>query len=42
MTFGMKDWGCDLDTAKAITGRFIEAGGNFIDTADMYSLGVSE
>ena len=42
MTYGMKDWGCDLDTARKITGKFIEAGGNFIDTADMYSTGVSE
>lgn len=42
MTFGMKDWGCDQPTSEAITDRFIEAGGNFIDTADMYSAGVSE
>jgi aryl-alcohol dehydrogenase-like predicted oxidoreductase len=42
MTFGMKDWGCDQATAVAITRRFLEAGGNFIDTADMYSAGVSE
>ncbi|MCA9150070.1 MAG: aldo/keto reductase [Planctomycetales bacterium] len=42
MTFGMKDWGCDGEEAKQITRRFIEAGGNFIDTADMYSTGVSE
>ena len=42
MTFGMKDWGCDLDTALAITNRFVESGGNFIDTADIYSTGVAE
>ena len=42
MTFGMKDWGCDQATATAITDHFIAAGGNFIDTADMYSAGVSE
>jgi aryl-alcohol dehydrogenase-like predicted oxidoreductase len=42
MTFGMEGWGCDRSTAVAITKRFIEAGGNFIDTADMYSLGVAE
>jgi len=42
MTFGTKDWGCDRDTSVEITRRFIEAGGNFIDTADMYSAGVSE
>ena len=42
MTFGMKGWGCDLNEATEITNAFIEAGGNFIDTADMYSTGVSE
>ena len=42
MTFGNKEWGCDLKTAKAIVNGFIEAGGNFIDVADMYSSGVSE
>ncbi len=42
MTFGMKDWGCDESTSIAITRRFIERGGNFIDTADMYSQGLSE
>ena len=42
MTFGMKDWGCDEATSKAILDRFIDAGGNFIDTADLYSFGVSE
>ncbi len=42
MTFGMKDWGCDEATSIQITRTFIDAGGNFIDTADMYSAGVSE
>jgi aryl-alcohol dehydrogenase-like predicted oxidoreductase len=42
MTFGMQEWGCDLASACQITQRFVEAGGNFIDTADMYSRGVSE
>lgn len=42
MTFGNKDWGCDEQESKAITSAFIEAGGNFIDTADLYSGGVSE
>lgn len=42
MTFGMEGWGCDRSTAIAITNKFIEEGGNFIDTADMYSSGVSE
>jgi len=42
MTFGMKDWGCDQNTSTAITRRFVELGGNFIDTADAYTAGVSE
>ena len=42
MTFGMKDWGCDYATSEAITNAFVQAGGNFIDTADMYSSGQSE
>jgi aryl-alcohol dehydrogenase-like predicted oxidoreductase len=42
MTFGMKDWGCDQAAAADITHAFLDAGGNFIDTADMYSSGVSE
>jgi aryl-alcohol dehydrogenase-like predicted oxidoreductase len=42
MTFGNKEWGCDQDTSSAIVRRFIEAGGNFIDTADGYSGGESE
>ena len=42
MTFGNKEWGCDQETSTAIVRRFIESGGNFIDTADMYSGGESE
>ena len=42
MTFGAKDWGCDQETASAIVDRFVEAGGNFIDTANVYSGGGSE
>ena len=42
MTFGMKDWGCDQKEANGIVSAFVEVGGNFIDTADMYSTGVSE
>ncbi len=42
MTFGMEGWGCDRATAIDITNAFVEAGGNFMDTADMYSVGVSE
>ena len=42
MTFGNPDWGCDLDTSRAIVKAFVSGGGNFIDTADMYSAGKSE
>jgi len=42
MTFGNKEWGCDEATSKRIVDRFLDAGGNFIDTADVYSAGVSE
>lgn len=42
MTFGMKNWGCDQQQASRIVDAYITAGGNFIDTADMYSAGVSE
>lgn len=42
MTFGNKEWGCDQETSSAIVDRFVEAGGNFIDTANMYSGGESE
>jgi len=39
MTFGRE---ADEATSKAIVDRFLDAGGNFIDTANVYSLGVSE
>ena len=42
MTFGNEDWGCDQQTASKIVDAFVDAGGNFIDTADLYSAGVSE
>ena len=42
MTFGNDEWGCDANTSARIVDAFIEAGGNFIDTADMYSGGLSE
>ena len=42
MTFGNKEWGCDQDASTAIVDAFLDAGGNFIDTADLYSAGVSE
>ena len=42
MTFGNNQWGCDQATSSAIVKRFIDGGGNFIDTADGYSGGESE
>ncbi|KQT51633.1 hypothetical protein ASG47_01740 [Devosia sp. Leaf420] len=42
MTFGNAQWGCNQDEASSIVRRFVEAGGNFIDTADGYSGGESE
>jgi aryl-alcohol dehydrogenase-like predicted oxidoreductase len=42
MTFGNATWGCDEPTSARIVARFLDAGGNFIDTADVYSTGVSE
>jgi aryl-alcohol dehydrogenase-like predicted oxidoreductase len=42
MTFGNAQWGCDEPTSRKIVDRFLDAGGNFIDTADVYSAGSSE
>ena len=42
MTFAAKDWGCDREAALGIVRSFLAKGGNFIDTADMYSAGVAE
>lgn len=49
MTFGNSgirgiggSWGSDEASARAIFNRYVEAGGNFIDTADSYAGGMSE
>ncbi len=42
MTFGNSAWGCDEATSRDIVKTFFDAGGTFIDTADMYSGGDSE
>jgi aryl-alcohol dehydrogenase-like predicted oxidoreductase len=39
MTFGNE---ADEQTSKSVTDRFVEAGGNFLDTANVYSRGISE
>ena len=43
MTFGEDwGWGSNRETSKAIFDTFLKAGGNFIDTADVYTEGSSE
>ncbi|MBW4619952.1 MAG: aldo/keto reductase [Cyanosarcina radialis HA8281-LM2] len=43
MTFGTEwGWGADEETARQLFNTYIEAGGNFIDTADLYTGGTSE
>jgi len=43
MTFGTGwGWGADEAGAAALFDRFVEAGGNFVDTADLYVGGQSE
>lgn len=43
MTFGEEwDWGANRETSQAIFDAFAEAGGNFIDTANVYTNGTSE
>jgi aryl-alcohol dehydrogenase-like predicted oxidoreductase len=43
MTFGNEwGWGSEEDTARAVFDRYIDGGGNFIDTADLYTEGHSE
>ncbi len=42
MTFGQQRWGADEAMSRAIFARYREVGGNFVDTADIYSQGESE
>lgn len=42
MTFGTKRWGTDAAGSRAVYDAYVGAGGNFIDTADVYTSGVSE
>lgn len=42
MTFGPGEWGADETTSRAIFDTYRAAGGNFVDTADIYSGGESE
>jgi aryl-alcohol dehydrogenase-like predicted oxidoreductase len=43
MTFGDDwGWGSSKDESRALYDAFVESGGNFIDTADLYTNGTSE
>lgn len=43
MTFGNDwGWGSDVKTSEAVLDRYVERGGNFIDTANAYTKGHSE
>ncbi len=43
MTFGMDwGWGSERDEARAVFDAFAESGGNFLDTANIYTDGNSE
>ncbi|RVD35769.1 aldo/keto reductase, partial [Mesorhizobium sp. M4B.F.Ca.ET.019.03.1.1] len=40
MTFGTEwGWGADRETARSMFDAYVEAGGNFFDTADLYTNG---
>jgi aryl-alcohol dehydrogenase-like predicted oxidoreductase len=43
MTFGTEwGWGAEKDEARRLFERYVDGGGNFIDTADLYTNGTSE
>ena len=42
LNFGVPDWGCDRKTAGSLLAQFVDAGGNFIDAADIYNKGEAE
>lgn len=43
MTFGTEwGWGADKTTSWKLFSQYLDAGGNFIDTADIYTVGSSE
>ncbi|KQM21327.1 aldo/keto reductase [Novosphingobium sp. Leaf2] len=42
MTFGPGAWNADETQSRAVFDAYLDAGGNFIDTADIYSGGESE
>ena len=42
MTFGKERWGSDDTVSEAVFNAYVDAGGNFIDTAEAYAGGRSE
>ncbi len=42
MTFGTARWGMDEAGSSSVFNAYVEAGGNFVDTADVYAGGRSE
>ena len=42
MTFGTPGWGCDEKTSHAILKKYIDRGGNHLDSADIYAGGRAE
>jgi len=42
MTFGQPEWGTDEDASRRIFSRYLDSGGNFVDTANVYAQGRSE
>lgn len=42
MTFGAQRWGAGEETSRALFNAYVDTGGNFLDTADVYSAGRSE
>ncbi len=42
MTFGAPRWGTSDEVSRAIFNAYVDAGGNFVDTSDIYSGGHSE
>lgn len=43
MTFGLeRGWGSSVEDSEQIIDRYLERGGNFIDTSNSYNLGHSE
>lgn len=42
MTFAAPGWGSTNDVSASVFNEYIDAGGNFVDTADVYGGGQSE